>query len=232
MIPLRDDIRTLRPALVNWSIIIACIAVFVWQLSQPQLGAVHAFVPHDLISPSAWKTQGLVGMVSAMFLSMFMHAGLIHLGFNMLFLWVFGDNVEDVLGRLRYLVFYLLCGIIALLAHSLMSGFSQVPIVGASGAIAGVLGGYWVLFRGARVRALIPLFIIWTVVDLPAFVFLAVWFIFQLFAGFGSIGSAHGAGVAFWAHIGGFLAGVLLVRYFRPRRPRFRGPHSIRIRFE
>ncbi len=231
MIPLRDNIRTLGPAWVNWAIIITCVAVFLWQAGQPQLAIDHAFVPRDLISPAAWSQRGF-GIVEALFLSMFMHGGLLHLGANMLFLWVFGDNVEERLGRLRYLAFYLACGVAATLAHSIMSGFSPVPIVGASGAIAGVLGGYWVLFRGARVRALIPLFIFWTIMDVPAWVFLGLWFILQLFFGLGSLGAAGSGGVAVWAHIGGFIAGALLVRLFAPRRPRFRGPRIIRVRFE
>lgn len=232
MIPLRDDVRTRRPAVVNWCIIAACVAVFIWQIRQPELGAAHAFAPRDLISGSAWHERGVVGMVSAMLLSMFMHGGLFHLGFNMLFLWVFGDNVEEVLGRIRYLAFYVACGVIAVLSHAVMSAFSPTPIVGASGAIAGVLGGYWVMFKGARVRALVPFFIVWTIIDVPASVFLLIWFVFQLASAVGSLGASHGAGVAFWAHIGGFVAGALLVRKFRPPRPRFRGPRVIRVRFD
>ncbi|MBC7287871.1 MAG: rhomboid family intramembrane serine protease [Armatimonadetes bacterium] len=231
MIPLRDDIRTLRPAVINWTIIIVCLAVFIWQLGQPKLGAAYAFVPHKLVSLEAWAEEG-PRIVEALLLSMFMHGGVLHLAGNMLFLWVFGDNVEERLGRVRYLIFYLLCGLVATLTHSLMSGFSSTPIVGASGAIAGVLGGYWVLFKGARVRALIPLFVVWTVMEVPAVVFLGLWFLFQLFLGLGSLGSTGQAGVAFWAHVGGFLAGVLLVRLLAPRRPRFRGPRILRVSFD
>ncbi len=232
MIPLRDNIRTLKPAIVNWAILAACVLVFLWQLGQPDAGISKAFVPHDLISPQAWREHGLASIIGSLFLSLFMHGGVLHIAVNMLFLWVFGDNVEDVLGRARYLIFYLLCGIISMAAHCLMSGFSDVPLVGASGAIAGVLGGYWVLFRGARVRALIPLFIIWTVAEVPAAFFLGLWFFLQLLSGVGSLGAAQGAGVAFWAHIGGFIAGVLLVRYFRPGKTGFKGPRVIRVSFD
>jgi membrane associated rhomboid family serine protease len=206
--------------------------VFFWQLTQPDAGQSKAFVPHDLVSLEAWHQHGMVIIATSLLLSMFMHSGILHIASNLLFLWVFGDNVEDVLGRIRYLAFYLLCGILATLAHALMSGFSDVPIVGASGAIAGVLGGYWVLFRGARVKTLFPLFIFWTVVELPAAFFLGLWFFLQLLSGIGSFGAAHGAGIAFWAHIGGFVAGALLVKRFRPRHRGFRGPRVIRVTFD
>lgn len=231
MIPLRDNIRALRPAVVNWFIIGACIVVFVWQVTQPDLGGASAFVPRDLLSLTAWQQRGLLGIFGSIFLSMFMHGGVIHIASNLLFLWVFGDNVEDVLGRVRYLLFYLVCGLIAALLHTLMSGFSDLPIVGASGAIAGVLGGYWVLFRGARLRVLLPLFIIWTIMEVPAAFFLGLWFVLQVLSGLGSFGGEAG-GVAFWAHIGGFVAGVLLVKRFRPRRPGSQGPRIIRVTFD
>lgn len=226
MIPLRDNIRTLRPAVINWAIIAACIAVFLWQLDQPMLGIARAFVPRDLWPHGSSPAKGLAAVSASAFLSMFMHGGLLHLASNMLFLWVFGDNVEERLGRLRYLLFYLSCGLLALAGHCVMTGFSDKPIVGASGAIAGVLGGYWVLFRGARIRALVPLLILWFVMDVPAWFFLAAWFVLQFLAG---LTAGPNSPVASWAHVAGFAAGALLVKRFLPRR--FQGPRVIKIEF-
>ncbi|MGE5531056.1 MAG: rhomboid family intramembrane serine protease, partial [Bacteroidota bacterium] len=167
--------------------------------------------------------------ILSIFASMFMHGGLLHIGMNMLFLWVFGDNVEDRMGHFRYLVFYLLCGVIATLVHSVVSLFAPIPVLGASGAIAGVLGAYFVLFRGATVKALVPIFVIFTIMDIPAVVFLGLWFLFQLWSGL----RGGGDGIAFWAHIGGFAAGALLVRFFAvtPRKtiPR---PRVLDVRYD
>jgi membrane associated rhomboid family serine protease len=229
MVPIRDSLRTRRPAVVNWAIIAACIGVYIWQLQRPDFGISCTFRPHDLLDLGAASGHGLAGLLRAALLSMFMHGGLLHLAGNTLFLWVFGDNVEDSLGPVRYLLFYLTCGLLAILGHSAMSGFGGDPIVGASGAIAGVLGGYWILFRGARVSAIVPLIFIWTVLEMPAVVFLGLWFVFQVLAGLGWLAGAGHSAVAFWAHIVGFLAGALLVGRFVPRR--FRGPRVIRVEF-
>jgi membrane associated rhomboid family serine protease len=232
MIPLGDSIRSLSRPVVNYCIIAACVAVWVAELLSPEHLAQYTFVPSQLISPEAWREVGLANIVLRMFTSMFMHdpGGPWHLGFNMLFLWVFGDNVEDRMGHGRYAVFYLVCGLVAALAHSLLSFFSDTPILGASGAIAGVLGAYFVMFKGARVRALVPIIFIFTVMELPAVVFLGLWFVFQLFSGFGTIGGT-GGGVAFWAHIGGFVAGLLLARRFAVGGPRPGQPRVVRVRF-
>lgn len=232
MIPLRDNIPSSRTPVVNYLIIVTCVVVYLMQIASPTGLKEWAFNPHNLISPHAIAVLGYGYVILTILTSMFMHGGFLHIAFNMLFLWVFGDNVEDRMGHFRYLVFYLLCGAIAALTHSLVSLFAAVPVLGASGAIAGVLGAYFVLFRGATVRALVPIFIIFTVMDIPAVVFLGLWFIFQLFNGLGTFGGA-GGGVAFWAHIGGFLAGALLVRFFAvtPRRglPR---PRILDIRYD
>lgn len=232
MIPLRDNIRSSTTPVVNYVIIGACVAVWIAELTSPTHLAEFAFRPGQLVSPQAWSEQGLINIMVRIFTSMFMHdpGNPLHLGFNMLFLWVFGDNVEDRMGHTRYALFYLLCGVAAALAHSLLSFFSTVPVLGASGAIAGVLGAYFVLFKGATVRTLVPLFIIFTVVDLPAVLFLGLWFIFQLFSGFGTIGGT-GGGVAFWAHIGGFVAGMGLVRFFAAGGRRPRQPRVVHIRY-
>lgn len=248
MIPLRDNIRSGRFPIVNVAIIAACVVVFLAQLATGG-GEAWAFRPAMLIPG---RTDPLSAL-QALLLSMFMHGGLLHIGGNMLFLWVFGDNVEDRMGHVRYLLFYLGAGIVATLAHSLtalLGGGGDVPIVGASGAIAGVLGAYLVLLPYARVRTLIFLFVFVTVVELPAPIFLVYWFFIQLFQGVGSIGIP--TGVAYMAHIGGFAAGYLFARalvakagpppppppsgYYRPYRygpPRPpRPPRITRLRIE
>lgn len=214
MIPLRDSIPSSRPPVINYLIIAACILVFVVQLSHEDLLAGRfAFNPAYIVGPHA-SERPLTFTLLTILTSMFMHGSILHLAGNMLFLWVFGDNVEDRMGHARYLIFYLLCGTIAAVTQAVISGFAPLPSLGASGAIAGVLGAYFVMFRGATVRTLLPLIIIWTIVDIPAVVFLGLWFVFQLFAGVGTLGHAGAGGVAFWAHIGGFVAGLLLVRVF------------------
>ncbi|MGH2771772.1 MAG: rhomboid family intramembrane serine protease, partial [Actinomycetota bacterium] len=148
-------------------------------------------------------------VIASMFTSMFLHGGLLHLGGNMLFLWVFGNNIEDVLGKVRYVVFYLLAGLAATMAHVLANPASEVPTVGASGAISGLLGAYLILFPHAQVTTLVPLFIFIQFMQLPAIVVLALWFVSQFFIGAGQ--QAGGAGVAWVAHVGGFVAGMILI---------------------
>jgi rhomboid family protein len=150
----------------------------------------------------------------SMLYTMFLHGSLLHIGGNMLFLWVFGNNIEDRLGRFRFVLFYLLCGLAATYAQTLVSISSGAPQIGASGAIAGVLGAYIVLYPRARVRTLIFLFLIFFL-DLPAYVLLGIWFLMQLLQGVGPAQS--GGGVAYFAHVGGFIAGILLLAVFRPR---------------
>jgi rhomboid family protein len=155
--------------------------------------------------------------------SMFLHGGWLHLIGNMWFLWVFGDNVEDRLGHISYLCFYLFCGFGSGLAHVMMNLGSGVPSLGASGAISGVLGAYIVLYPRAKVLTLVPLIVFWFTVDLPAYVILGYWFVIQFVAGIGAVGKAAGGGVAYWAHIGGFVLGVAVVKIWpdRPQRPRY-----------
>ena len=157
--------------------------------------------------------------------SMFLHGGLLHFGGNMLFLWIFGDNVEDRMGHGRFVAFYLLCGAAAALAQTAMSPDSVVPMVGASGAVAGVMGAYFVLYPHSRIVTLVPLFVFFHVMEVPALVFLGLWFVLQFVSGVGSIAAATGGepagGIAFWAHVAGFAAGVSGVLVFRrPERQR------------
>jgi membrane associated rhomboid family serine protease len=152
------------------------------------------------------------------FTSMFMHAGLAHIGGNMLYLWIFGDNVEDRVGHGRYLVFYLVGGLVADLAHFLTDPYSLIPTVGASGAISAVLGAYLVYFPGSRIATFIPLGFFSRLTMVPAAVVLGLWFVFQLFDGVAALGGADVGGVAVWAHIGGFVAGMVIAKLLPPER--------------
>ncbi|MBD3292494.1 MAG: rhomboid family intramembrane serine protease [Armatimonadia bacterium] len=226
MLPIRDNIRSKRFPIINVALIIACVVVFVAQYRYGFRASLEewAFRPGHLLPGSGgWPVDGLI----ALGLSMFMHGGPVHLLGNMLFLWVFGDNIEDRMGHGKYLVFYVLCGAIATFAHAipaLFVGGAAVPLVGASGAIAGVLGAYFVLFKHAKVRTLVFFFVIVTMVDLPAGLFLVIWLVLQIV----SIG---GGPVAYLAHIGGFAAGYLLVRVFadtsEPRPPQVPPPPRV-----
>jgi membrane associated rhomboid family serine protease len=211
VIPLRDiNHATTRP-IATYALIALNTAVFIYQLTLSG-GAEESFILKHGFVPVEFARGDTLGALASVFTSMFMHGGLMHFASNMWFLHVFGDNVEDALGTRRYVGFYLATGVVAAAAQYAIRPDSVVPMVGASGAIAGVLGGYLKLFPHARVLALIPIFIIMTVRELPAVLFLAIWFGFQLLQGVGSLGvSVQGGGVAFFAHIGGFVAGVVLV---------------------
>ncbi len=224
MIPIGDSLRARTFPYVNIAIIIACFLVFLYEVAFEsnidRLFFDWAVVPAELTdylgNPGDHPLRVLFTPITAMFL----HGGWFHIMGNMIFLWVFGDNVEDALGHFRYLAFYLLCGIAAAAAQVWIDPNSPVPMLGASGAIAGVLGAYLVLYPRATIAALIMPFFFWTAY-VPAFVLIGFWFLIQVFNGVASIGYAVGAseGVAWWAHVGGFLAGLLLLWFFRPRRP-------------
>jgi membrane associated rhomboid family serine protease len=227
MIPLRDTNPRRTFPIVTYSLVALNILAFLWELSlgrnlEPSLYAV-AFIPARFWISGHWMVDFITIVVS-----MFLHGGLMHIGSNMLYLWIFGDNIEDRLGHGRYLVFYLACGFIATLAHAIFSPGSRVPAIGASGAIAGVLGAYLVLFPHARVLTLIPVFFFMMLRELPAVLLLGVWFVLQLFSGVGSLGVTDAqdlGGVAYFAHIGGFVAGMLLIAVFGGMRsPRRREP--------
>jgi membrane associated rhomboid family serine protease len=216
VIPLRDNVPRRRRPVVNWTLIGVNVAVFVYEVligpELPELFARRALVPAGWIP---WSPADLGALVT----SAFLHGGLFHLVSNLWTLWIFGDNVEDRMGHLRYLAFYLTCGGLAGLLHVFTNYGSPIPTVGASGAIAGVLGAYFVLYPTARVVTLIPLFFWPFLVELPAFLFLGFWFLSQILSGTAAIANEMAAGgVAWWAHIGGFLAGLALHRWFL-RRP-------------
>jgi membrane associated rhomboid family serine protease len=223
MIPLRDEIPTRRIPVVNYALIAINVLVYGWMAmagsSQEALVYGYAMVPANFADG-----VNLSDIVSV-FTSMFMHAGLAHLGGNMVYLWIFGDNVEDRLGHGRYLAFYLVGGVAASLTHLLTNPGSEIPTVGASGAIAAVLGAYLVLYPASRIVTFIPLGFFSRLTVVPAAVILSLWFILQLFDGVLALGSADVGGVAFWAHIGGFVAGVVMARLFATA-PRSRGAES------
>lgn len=214
VIPIRDVIPSQTTPLVNVGLIILNVVVFL--LSPPTSGAAfEAFVRTWGVVPADFAWLSVVT-------SMFVHGGWLHLLSNVLFLWIFGDNVEDRMGHVRYLVFYLLCGLVAVGAQVLSGPGSGIPMVGASGAIAGVLGAYIVLYPRSRVLTLVPLFIFVTFIEIPAGILLGLWFAMQVLSGVGSmmvVEPQDMGGVAVWAHAGGFIAGVLLVFLFqRPER--------------
>jgi len=219
MIPLRDRNPTRRTPVVNIGIIVANIIAFVFQISQgsgvERLYFQFGVVPHDVVT--SFNSYQFGSAVIPLFTSMFLHGGWLHLGGNMLYLWIFGDNVEDRLGRFRYLVFYLMCGLAAAALHIFIEPGSEVPTVGASGAISGVLAAYLLMFPKARVVTIIPVFLFLQVAELPALIVLGFWFVIQFFYGIISLGSgtAGAGGVAWFAHVGGFVAGLALVVPFR-----------------
>jgi rhomboid family protein len=224
MIPLHDDNPTERPPVVTIAFIVICGLVFFFQASLPpqpgealvfQYGAIPA-----LIFGQADLPEGIVVIpaYATLITSMFLHGGWMHLIGNMLYLWVFGNNIEDVMGHVRFVVFYLACGILAALSHAMTDPSSTVPMVGASGAISGVLGAYVLLFPRAHVLVLMPGI---GMMRVAAGFVLGMWFVMQLLSGGMSIGS-QGGGVAFFAHIGGFIAGMGLIGSFkRPDVPFF-----------
>ena len=216
MIPLRDVIPTRTTPYVTISLVTINILVFLYQFS---LGpAVDRFVLTFGLVPAYFSWINV-------FTSMFLHGGFLHVGGNMLYLWIFGDNVEDRMGHARFLAFYLLCGTAAALGQTLTVPDSIVPMVGASGAVAGVMGAYFVLYPHSRIVTLLPLFFFIQIIEVPAIFFLGVWFVMQLLSGVGSIATATegnpSGGIAFWAHVAGFAAGIAGVFVFRrPQRQR------------
>jgi membrane associated rhomboid family serine protease len=225
MIPLRDRNRPETFPGVTATLIALNVLMWLYELSFGR--HLDRFVFAYGLTParfwvSYWLDGGIVGnAIYPLFTSMFMHGGWMHLIWNMWYLWIFGDNVEDRLGHGRFLLFYLLCGVVAALAHVILHSTSRMPLVGASGAISGVLGAYLVSFPTARIFALVFIFFM----EIPAALFLVLWFVFQFMSGASELGGADGGGVAYWAHIGGFVAGIFLVRVFGTRS-RFGDPVS------
>jgi len=223
MFPIGDDRSPGGPPpIVVIALVILNVLAFMIELGQPSDGALRSFiqawgvVPHEYIVRHDLPPTIPLPFWSTLFTSMFLHAGWLHLGGNMLYLWIFGDNLERVMGHGRFLAFYLICGVAAGLAQIAFSGPSNIPSLGASGAISGVLGGYLLLFPRNRVRVLTRA----GVASVPAVVVLGLWIVIQLISGIGSITqTAESGGVAYMAHIGGFVAGLLLVKVMTSGRP-------------
>jgi membrane associated rhomboid family serine protease len=216
MIPLYDTALRRRMPLVTWLLIVANIAVFIYEVGFSP-AALERFIRTWGLVPAQLFSQPQVEWVTIV-TSMFLHGGWLHILSNMWVLFIFGDNVEERMGGLSYLLFYLLSGVAAALLQSFLLPSSSEPMIGASGAIAGVLGAYLILFPHARVASLVPILFIFTVIQVPATLFLLFWFVSQLFSGWLAIGGAAGSGVAWWAHVGGFLFGILSVFLFARRR--------------
>lgn len=221
MIPLKDDNPTSTFPFVTIFIISANIIVYIYQLTlESQTGDFFVLragaLPYEIthfvdIYPLAFIRPPLT-----LFSAMFVHGGLLHVGGNMLYLWIFGDNIEDRLGHFRFFIFYILTGLIASFAHIAMLPNSTIPMIGASGAIAGILGAYLVLYPKAKVFTLVFLFVFVDIVKIPAIIFLGLWFAFQL------LSSGAGGGIAWYAHIGGFIGGIALVKLFEKKRRKFK----------
>jgi membrane associated rhomboid family serine protease len=217
-LPLYDDNPIERPPVVTYALIGLCVGAFLWQLGQDPGIVAYQFgmVPAVLFGYRELTPKlAIIPPWATLVTSMFLHAGWVHLGGNLLFLWIFGNNLEDLLGRVRYLGLYLCCGVAAALIQALSATHSPVPMIGASGAIAGVLGAYLMTYPRANVHCFVWIVIFFRIVAVPAWILLGLWFAMQLLSGLAADPAAPG--VAFWAHVGGFATGIILFLLLRPR---------------
>jgi membrane associated rhomboid family serine protease len=224
MFPLRDDIPSRLFPVVNLWLILINVACFYYEyslgLQLEKFTLEYGFIPSRFLQQQAANPFDAARVIPV-FSSMFLHGNLLHLASNMWMLWIFGDNVEDKMGHARYLAFYLLCGVCAVFFQGFAQPYSKAPMIGASGAISGVLGAYFILFPRARILTFIPIIIFFYLVEVPAFIFIGLWFVMQFLQGAlqqVTIGSLAEGGVAWWAHVGGFVGGVLLVFLFRKKK--------------
>jgi membrane associated rhomboid family serine protease len=222
MIPLRHTLAPTRLPVVNRALVVANVVVFVAQLflgsMTERIIQTFGFIPVRLVHPHAFHYQWWEVAIT-LATSLFLHGGFVHLAGNMIYLWVFGGAIEDVMGRVRYFFFYIACGAVGSLAHTLLFPESTIPSIGASGSIAGLLGAFLVLRPHARIVTLFPLVVYWAMAEIPAIVFLPVWFGMQFFNGFLSLEAARRvqevAGIAWWAHVGGFVFGAAVAAVWR-----------------
>jgi membrane associated rhomboid family serine protease len=222
MIPLRVDILRTRAAICNGMLILANVLVFLYELSLPPKAGQALVYTFGLVPSQTHLLFASHGITLAraflpMVTSMFLHGGWMHLLGNMLFLWVFGGSVEETLGHIQYLIFYFICGIGSAAVHTAFNWGSKVPTIGASGAISGVMGAFIVLYPRARVTTLIPALFLFFTIRIPAVLMLGYWFFIQFFSGVASLGVGDQGGVAWWAHVGGFILGALLIVGERPK---------------
>ncbi len=209
MIPLKDNIPHRRLPFVAIFLMVINILIFFYQMGMDRLTLQKFIYQYGFLPRQFWSSLEMRDIFSFLS-SMFLHGSIYHLLGNLLFMWIFADNVEDRLGHINFIFLYFFSGIVALITHSLFNFNSKVPAIGASGAIAGLLGAYFKLFPYARVLAIVPALFFWQIVELPAFIFLGLWFVYQFVLGLLNLGIA--AGIAFWAHIGGFLAGIFFLK--------------------
>jgi hypothetical protein len=216
MIPIRDAIRSKNFPAVNFTIIGLNIIAFLWQLAQgPHLQEalyLYGIVPLRYHDPALSIHFTTFQQYLPFLTSMFLHGGFLHIIMNMWFLYIFGDNIEDRLGHIRYLIFYLFCGVAAGVVHLFTNWNSNIPTIGASGAISGIMGAYLLLYPRSRIMTLIPIFFFFQFVEIPAFIFLGYWILIQLFSA--SLTPRNVGGIAFWAHIGGFITGLIFIKIF------------------
>ena len=216
MFPLYDTVRSRRFPFINWMLILLNGLIFYYEITLGE-DRLNRFILNWGLIP-AQLTSNYAESWLTVFTSMFLHGGWLHILGNMWTLFIFGDNIEDRMGHGNYLIFYLLSGAAAAILQSVLMPASQVPMIGASGAIAGVLGAYLILYPRARIASLVPIFFIFTLVEIPAVIYLGIWFVLQLFSGWSALQGAASGGIAWWAHIGGFLFGVITVHLFTKRR--------------
>jgi membrane associated rhomboid family serine protease len=229
MIPISDDNPVDHTPFVNWLLISLCVVVYVWEFSlgDREMDAaleMLGFIPAALAHPAAAPSLVLgIPAYATIFTSMFLHGGLLHLAGNMLYLWIFGNNIEEAMGHTRFTMFYLACGVAAALTMVVVDAGTEVPMVGASGAISGVLGAYMLLYPRARVHVIIPLGIIFYPLWIRAVWVVGIWFGMQLVSA--AVTDPTQPGTAFWAHVGGFAAGLALTPFLKSRDVRFFGPY-------
>jgi membrane associated rhomboid family serine protease len=220
IIPLKDNVPTHTVPIITVSLILVNIFIYVWNSmfslsTMDDIIARYAFVPHEMSIALTTRPDLIPYNILTIFTSMFLHGGVLHTGGNMLYLWIFGNNVEDMIGKGRYIVFYLLSGMAAGVTQFSIDTVSPIPLIGASGAVSGILGAYLILFPYAKVKTLLFLFIFFTTFEVPAVVLLSGWFIMQIVF-------SNGPGVAWFAHIGGFVFGLVAIYLFRIGRKRKR----------
>lgn len=236
MIPIGDYAGERRNfPFVNYALIAINVLAFIYELTLSGAGLDEFFlrwgaIPSAIVGGDGAALPYGLPVYVTLLTSLFLHGGWLHLGGNMLYLWVFGDNVENAFGRVKYLLFYLICGLAGSLAQIAIDPTATVPTIGASGAIAGVMGAYLIMFPGAQVRTVIFIVFIFTITYLPAALVIGLWFLIQLFSGVTSLGvpAQQGGGVAFFAHIGGLLVGALLALLLRRRDYRSYAPSEVR----